>query len=141
MRRKRVKRSQPREVFHPGPSVPGHVVQYVRHTWIIDQVLVCCSPTEFYCLKLLFEHCDQPVSFAFLFASLQAFALLTAVQSIERRKVRLAQVISGLRPKLWVHGMEIVNVMGIGYMLVSKMEADPEEWEALHPPVKERANG
>lgn len=127
-RAKRAKDHDQGEAFQPGPSLPGHTLQYARHDWIIDQNLILCSRREFHCLKLLFEHRDQAVTFEQLFAQLRSVGLLPEHAVPKLLKVRLAQIVSRLRAKLWPYGMDIASLTNIGYMLLSQIQKEEHQF-------------
>jgi hypothetical protein len=54
---KEKERGQITSTLRSGPIVPGHTIQYYedQHAWVIDQTLIPCSESEYYCLKLLLE--------------------------------------------------------------------------------------
>ncbi len=102
--------------FCAGPPIPGHQVQHdeVRRVWIIDQVLLLCSVAEYRCLNVLLESVDRCVPFAALVACLES-----AGSGAKQERMRLAHIMSSLRPRLWPLGLDIGSVMTIGYILLS----------------------
>lgn len=105
------------EGFRPGPTIPGHQVQYdaVQHAWIIDHVLLRGSVADYRCLELLLESANRCVPFARL---LSCFPEASGMDTKQER-MRLAHVISRLRSRLWPLGLDIGCVMSLGYMLLS----------------------
>ncbi len=114
----RVHEQVTQRTLRPGPSVPGHTLlqDEQRHTWIIDQMLILCTPPAYRCLKTLLEHPDRCVPFAHLMACLEETEQHVATE-------QLRYLMSSLRGKIWTLGMDIVSVRGVGYLLLSKTEA------------------
>ncbi len=106
-----------------GPPIPGHRLQYdeAQHIWVIDQVLLCCSASEYQCLSILFACVNRCVPFAQLLASLQEMPGALSADSKQER-MRIAHLMSTLRPKIWAFGMDIVSVMKVGYLLLSETQ-------------------
>ena len=127
---------QTNDALHPGPSVPGHTIQYneQQHTWIIDQTLLPCSPTGYACLRLLLEQAERCVPYAHFIAQFQE-APLAEARAHKQARMKVAHVMSNLRAKLWPLGLDIGSVMGVGYILLREEEAVPslEESEKPYP--------
>ena len=119
----------------PGPAVPGHRIQYdeEHHIWLIDQVLISCSVSEYQCLKLLLEGVNRCVPFAHLLVSLQETPCASSADSKQER-MRIAHLMSTLRPKIWALGLDIVSVVNVGYLLLSgAQESSVSSQESLSP--------
>jgi DNA-binding response OmpR family regulator len=103
-----------------GPSLPGHAVQWDERYGVlyIDQTLIPCTPTEFRVLKLLLLQNERRVSSQELIAQFDEQTLEDAVLARAARS-KLARLMSSLRAKIWTCGLDIVSLMGYGYMLVN----------------------
>lgn len=100
-----------------GPQIPGHRLQFEErtHSWVIDGLRIACPPAASACLTLLLEQAGQCVPFARL---MEPFAEGTSVNpALYQTRIKLRRLISDLRAKLWPLGMDIVSVMGVGYLL------------------------
>lgn len=119
--RKRMPSSGGKHVLHPGPLLTGHRIQRdeEQHAWIIDRILVACSPLEDLCLQVLLENSGRVVPFEQLRERMPEQSL-----SDQQVRMRLAHVMSSLRPKIWALGLDIVSVMGMGYLLWSQERED-----------------
>jgi hypothetical protein len=106
--------------LRPGPQMEGHSIQRDerQHAYVIDQVLIACTPAEYRILTLLLEQADRLVPFAQLWAQLQDEPLVDAAQ-IKQARTRIIHLMSDLRAKIWALGLDIVAVMNYGYILVS----------------------
>jgi DNA-binding response OmpR family regulator len=105
-----------------GPPVQGHVVQHSErhHLLIIDETVVHCTPTEYHLLMRLLEHAERSVPFT----SLVCYPSHASLNWRSRRT--LAQHISRVRAKIWPFGLDIMCVIGCGYLLLPK---PPEQLE------------
>lgn len=101
-----------------GPVLPGHTIQQdeARHIWIIDQTVIPCSLAEYGCLQVLVEQANRCVPFAHLVEALPEAGVGEGVDQQAERE-RLRHVLSNLRTKIWMLGMEIISVRGVGYLL------------------------
>lgn len=111
-----------------GPSVPGHTIQQdeERSTWVIDQILLPCTPPEYGCLRVLLEQIDRRVTFTHFAASLpELFSVEETAHAVA--PVRLRHLMSSLRNKVWSVGMDLVSVRGVGYMLLSRAPDSGDE--------------
>lgn len=103
-----------------GPPLVGHEVQWDEryHTLSIDQTLILCTPTEFRLLKLLLEQSEHGVSSQHLIAQFDhaAFEDLTCARDAKKKLTRL---MCSIRAKLWVCNLDVVSMMGYGYMLLN----------------------
>jgi DNA-binding response OmpR family regulator len=104
----------------PGPSLPGHGVQWDEryHVLYIDQTLIPCTPTEFRVLTLLLTKHEQRVSSQQLIAQFEEEGEQDTLLARAARE-KLSRLISSLRPKIWTCGLDIVSLTGYGYMLFS----------------------
>ncbi|MGH2479687.1 MAG: hypothetical protein ACRDHW_08545 [Ktedonobacteraceae bacterium] len=114
-------RKQSQEItLIPGPALAGHQVQWDEQLCIlyIDQVLIFCTLTEFRLVKLLLERSGQRVSTRDLIAQFgdtsTAHAALT-----HAARTKLARQMCRIRAKFWPCGLEVVSLMGYGYMLIN----------------------
>jgi DNA-binding response OmpR family regulator len=116
---KETEQSRITSIVRPGPVVPGHTIQYYedQHAWIIDQMLIPCSASEYLCLKLLLEQANRCVPFALFLRSLQE---TISSEAQKPTRMRIAHVVSSLRAKIWASGLDIVSVMNVGYILLSE---------------------
>lgn len=91
-----------------------------HHFFLIDQRCIACTPAQYRVLKLLLEHAFQCVPYARLLAQARDQPLTASTTGVPPKQARLQimHLISDLRAKLWVGGLDIVAVMGTGYMLV-----------------------
>ncbi len=115
--------------LRPGPPIAGRSIQHdaTRGCWVIDQILVVCTPPEDVCLRLLLEHSDRCVSFPQF-----AEALAEQTPLDEPGKSRLQHTISNLRPKIWVTGMDILSLRGTGYLLLSQVQGETPPSAGTH---------
>ena len=106
-----------------GPLVQGHVVQHNErhHLLIIDETVVSCTPTEYHLLMQLLAHAERAVPFTSLLGGYPSQTSLTW-----RSRRILAQHISRVRAKIWPFGLDIMCVIGCGYLLLPK---PPEQLE------------
>lgn len=106
-----------------GPRIEGHHIQRdeEQHAYVIDQKLITCTPTEYRVLTLLLEQADRCVPFARLWAQCQDGPLIDAAQ-IKQARIRIIHLMSDLRIKIWVLGLDIVSVMNYGYILLSQTQ-------------------
>lgn len=107
----------------PGPVLAGHTTRCYedQRAWIIDETLILCSESEYHCLRVLLEQANHCVPFEHFVLCLQETALpFTGDQ--KHAKMRIAHLISTLRPKIWASGLEIVSVMNVGYILLAGSE-------------------
>ncbi len=107
----------------PGPVLPGHQIQYddEQLVWVIDQTLLPCSEPAYQCLKVLLEHANRCVPFEQLQRCLQEQPL-PSTDGQKRARMRVAHLISNLRPKIWAVGLDVVSVMDVGYILLAGSE-------------------
>jgi DNA-binding response OmpR family regulator len=100
----------------------GHQVQYsdAQHLVIIDGVGVPCTPTEYGLLVPLLYHAGEAVQYRHL--------LGMSGQQLLTRSIRLSLTrhISRLRARLWPFGMDIVCLIGYGYLLLSRRNGQAE---------------
>lgn len=91
-----------------------------HHLFVIDQRCIACTPTQYRVLMLLLEHAFQCVPYARLLAQARDQPLTASAAGMPPKQARLQimHLISDLRARLWVGGLDIVAVMGTGYMLV-----------------------
>lgn len=103
-----------------GPDLAGHQVQWDKQYGVlyIDQTLISCTPTEFRLLKLLLEQHEQCVPTALLIRQFGDAALPDAALARET-KSKLYRLMTSIRAKIWTCGLDVVSVMGRGYMLIS----------------------
>lgn len=103
--------------------MPGHTVQYYedQHAWVIDQMLIPCSESEYHCLKLLLEGANRCVPFEHFIRCLQETAL-PSTDAQKQARMRVSHLVSNLRAKIWASGLDIVSVMNVGYILLSGSE-------------------
>ncbi len=87
---------------------------------IIDETVVSCTPTEYALLMRLLQHTERSVSFAHLVSHMSHGSLN------QRSRRTLAQHISRVRAKIWPFGLDIMCVIGRGYLLLPK---PPEQLE------------
>jgi DNA-binding response OmpR family regulator len=120
---KEKERGQITSTLRSGPIVPGHTIQYYedQHAWVIDHTLIPCSEPEYHCLKLLLEQANRCVPFEHFIRSLQETAL-PSTDAQKQAKMRVAHLVSNLRTKIWASGLDIVSVMNVGYILLSRLE-------------------
>jgi DNA-binding response OmpR family regulator len=113
-----------------GPNLAGHVVQHsdALHLLIIDGGIVPFTPTEYPLVMHLLQQRERQLSLEFLVQWVRQHASSRCTQSSLRRHIR------SLRTKLWPFGLDILCVMGYGYML----HATP--LEQATPQALERAN-
>lgn len=106
--------------LQPGPHVTGHRIQRdeAQHTFVIDQTLIACTPTEYWVLALLLEQANQCVPYAQFLALIQEAPPHPAAPSKQTR-TRLMHLMSDLRAKIWPLGLDIAAVMNTGYLLLS----------------------
>ena len=117
-----------------GPVVPGHRVQHnaPHHLLVIDHAIVPCTPTEYALLLYLLHHIGESIPFATLLALLHTHPQSDAEEQKESseqhrqeehqrsdRQARrlLTQHMSRLRAKLWPLGLDILCLVGHGYVL------------------------
>jgi DNA-binding response OmpR family regulator len=107
-----------------GPLIEGHVVQHNErhHLLIIDETVVPCTPTEYRLLMQLLAHAERAVPFT----SLVGYPSHASLNWRSRRT--LAQHISRVRAKIWPFGLDIMCVIGCGYLLLPK---PPEQLEQV----------
>ncbi len=100
----------------------GHQVQHsdTQHVVIIDGVVVPCTPTEYGLLVPLLYHAGEAVQYTHLL-SMQGQQPLT--RSI---RLSLTRHISRLRARLWPFGLDIVCLIGYGYLLLSRPNGQAE---------------
>ena len=118
-------RNQKSSMPRSGPDVPGHSIQYdeEQHTWIIDQMLLPCTPAEYHCLELLFEHANACVPFASFLKNPTIFPTASAdVKDAKQERLRVAYMMSKLRTRVWTFGFDIASVWNIGYILLSEAQ-------------------
>lgn len=122
--------------LYPGPSVPGHSVQQddTQHVWIIDQILIRCSPMEYGCFKVLLEQTDHLVPFS-CFAGEVPQLLSDDVHERRLARQRIRHAISRLRIKIWPLGLDIGNVRAEGYLLISRLQ---EQTTGVTDDIKEK---
>lgn len=103
----------------PGPHVAGYTVQRdeQRHTFVVDNTLIPCTPTEYRVLTLLLAHVNQYVPYAPLIACVQE-GVTTDAALLKQARTRLIHLISDVRSKIWPLNWEIVAVMQTGYILL-----------------------
>ena len=104
----------------PGPQVAGHSVQRdeSQYMFLIDQNIIACTPTEYRLLALLLTQADRCVTYAQLIAQFQE-ELPTDAASLKQAKAKVIHLVSDVRLKIWSLGLEVVSVMGVGYILLS----------------------
>ena len=104
----------------PGPHVAGHHIQRdeSQHTFLIDQKIIVCTPVEYRLLALLLSQADRCVPYAQLVAQFQEEPL-TSAALLRQAKTKVIHLISDIRLKTWSLDLEIVNVMNVGYILLS----------------------
>jgi len=100
----------------------GHQVQHsdTQHVVIIDGVVVPCTPTEYGLLVLLLYNAGEAVQYTHL--------LGMSRQQLLTRSIRLSLTrhISRLRARLWPFGLDIVCLIGYGYLLLSRSNEQAE---------------
>lgn len=113
------KAGRPEELL-PGPPVAGHHIRRDAQAGalLIDRTLVSCTPTEYKLFVLLLEQAEHCVTYAQLIARVSEEPLSEAA-AFRQAKNRVIHQVSGLRPKIWPCGLDIVSVMGVGYILLS----------------------
>jgi DNA-binding response OmpR family regulator len=112
----------------PGPQVVGHTIQHDDSgaAFLIDQKMVYCTPTEYTLLLLLLQQADRPVSHEHLMLCLDG-RVPTEPREHKLARNRVAHHISEVRPKIWAVDLDVVNVMRIGYILLSAPVDDAGE--------------
>ena len=105
-----------------GPPVSGHTIQRDEdhHTFILDHRCIPCTPAQYRVLVLLLEHVGECVSYARLIEQAQGYPAATSeTVHTKQARIRLMHLVSDVRTKLWSLGLDIVAVMGTGYILLS----------------------
>ena len=101
----------------------GHQVQHsdTQHVVIIDGVIIPCTPTEYGLLVPLLYHAGEAVQYTHL--------LGMSGQQLLTRSIRLSLTrhISRLRARLWPFGLDIVCLIGYGYLLLSRPNGRAED--------------
>jgi len=94
----------------------GHQVQHsvTQHVVIIDGVVVPCTPTEYGLLVPLLYHAGEAVRYAHLLGMSRQQPLTRSI------RLSLTRHISRLRARLWPFGLDIVCLIGYGYLLLSR---------------------
>jgi DNA-binding response OmpR family regulator len=112
-------RERETEALIPGPPVAGHYIQHNAHAriFLIDQQMIRLRPIGYQVLFCLLERADHCVPYGQLLACIddRPAAMWTA-------RERLSYHVSRVRPHVWVCGMDIGAVMGVGYILLSTRE-------------------
>ena len=110
-----------RHLLRTGPSLPGHTIQYDegQRAWIIDQTLIACSEPEYHCLRLLLEQANRCVPFAQLAGYLPE---TEDTETAASERGRMRHLMSSLRGKIWMLGIDIVSLRDVGYLLLLSQE-------------------
>jgi len=101
----------------------GHQVQHsdTQQVVIIDGVVVPCTPTEYGLLVPLLYHAGEAVQYTHLLG-------MTRQQPLTRRiRLSLTRHMSRLRARLWPFGLDIVCLIGYGYLLLSRSNGQAED--------------
>lgn len=116
----------PRQL-RPGPCVANHRIQRDddQHLLVIDHTILSCTPTEYRVLTLLLEQADRCVPYAHFMQRLSPGSPPTDAAQRKQARIRLMHLMSHLRSKVWVFGLDIVAVMNVGYLLLSSSEQEP----------------
>ena len=116
-----------------GPAIDGHIVQHsdALHVLIIDGGIVSFTPTEYPLVMHLLQQTERQHSLDFLVQWVRQHASSRCTKSSLRRHIR------NLRAKLWPFGLDILCIMGYGYMLhaTSPNEAEPYALEIVSLPA------
>jgi len=99
----------------------GHQVQHSdrQHVVIIDGVVVPCTPTEYGLLVSLLYHAGEAVRYTHLLG-------LSGQPLTRSIRLSLTRHISRLRARLWPFGLDIVCLIGYGYLLLSRPNGQTE---------------
>jgi DNA-binding response OmpR family regulator len=94
----------------------GHQVLHseTRHLVIIDGVVVPCTPTEYGLLVPLLYHVGEAVPYTNLLGMSRQQPLTRSI------RLSLTRHVSRLRARLWPCGLDIVCLIGYGYLLLSR---------------------
>jgi len=116
-----------------GPNLAGHVVQHsdAYHLLIIDGGIVPCTPTEYPLLLHLLQEGERQLSLERLVQWARQHASSRLTRSSLRRHIR------SVRAKLWPFGLDILCIIGYGYMLHATPleQATPHELEMANLPA------
>ena len=105
------------------PHLHGHRIQYsdALHLLVIDETVIPCTPTEYHVLQILLQHTGEGVSIHHLLGRHTQEAL----DWHTRRN--LTQHISRLRARLWPFDLDILCLIGYGYLLLSRSQEPATE--------------
>jgi DNA-binding response OmpR family regulator len=105
-----------------GPDLVGHSVQHsdALHLLIIDGVIVPCTPTEYPLVMHFLQQTDRQLSLEFLLQWIRQHASSRCTKGSLRRHIR------SLRAKLWPFGLDILCIIGYGYMLHATSQEEAE---------------
>jgi DNA-binding response OmpR family regulator len=100
----------------------GHQVLHsdTQHVVIIDGVVVPCTPTEYGLLVPLLYHAGEAVPYMHLLGMSRQQPLTHSI------RLSLTRHISRLRARLWPFGLDIVCLIGYGYLLLSRPNGQAE---------------
>ena len=119
--------------FAEGPTLAGHIMQHrdALHLLIIDGVIVPCTPTEYPLVMHLLQQADQQHSLEFLLQWVRQHASSRCTKNSLRRHIR------SLRAKLRPFGLDILCIIGYGYMIhaTSLDESQPYTLEIVRLPA------
>ena len=106
--------------FQERPAVAGHRIQYHERLCMfqVDHKVVACTPLEYRLFSCLLDHAEQCVTYEQLLFDLGEELPSRLIERKHARN-RLTHTVSGLRTKIWPRGLDIVAVMGVGYILLS----------------------
>ena len=110
--------------FVEGPTLVGHIVQHsdALHLLIIDGVIVSCTPTEYPLVMHLLQEAERQHSLDFLLQWVRQHASSRCTKNSLRRHIR------SLRAKLWPFGLDILCIIGYGYMLHATSPDEAEHY-------------
>ena len=100
------------------PHLYGHRIQYSDplHLLVIDETVIPCTPTEYHVLQTLLQRAGEGVSINHLLGR----SAQDVVEWHSRRN--LTQHISRLRARLWPFDLDILCLIGYGYLLLSRSQ-------------------
>lgn len=102
----------------------GHTIQYneEQRIFVIDHNrIISCTPSEYRAFALLCEQAGQCVSYLSLFTHIQG-EKGSQPGTPKQARSRTMYLVSDLRAKIWPCGLDIVAVMGTGYILLAKQD-------------------
>jgi DNA-binding response OmpR family regulator len=100
----------------------GHQLQHsdMQHVVIVDGVVVPCTPTEYGLLVPLLYHAGEAVQYTHLLGMSRQQPLTRSI------RFSLTRHISRLRARLWPFGLDIVCLIGYGYLLLARPNGQAE---------------